>query len=103
MLFNLYVYAIIMFLLIICLSDIFIYYHFTLLTEALELSNITLVPGTKAGMTELGIQIHHGPSNSKNTTYEERLRTFVGWPTDHNQTPEMLSAAGFYYTGQDYI
>ncbi|XP_032688139.1 baculoviral IAP repeat-containing protein 7 isoform X2 [Odontomachus brunneus] len=72
--------------------------------EALEIPNVTLVPGTKTDMTELGIQIHNGPSNPKNATYEERLRTFVGWPTDHNQTPEMLSTAGFYYTGfQDQV
>lgn len=77
----------------------FINCYLILLIEALELANVTLVPGTTTGMTELGIQVHTAPSNPKNTTYEERLRTFVGWPTDHKQTPEMLSAAGFYYTG----
>ncbi|EFN85667.1 Apoptosis 2 inhibitor [Harpegnathos saltator] len=72
--------------------------------EALELANVTLVSGATTGITELGIQVHTAPSNPKNTTYEERLRTFVGWPTDHKQTPEMLSAAGFYYTGtQDQV
>ncbi|XP_014488474.1 PREDICTED: baculoviral IAP repeat-containing protein 7-like isoform X2 [Dinoponera quadriceps] len=72
--------------------------------EALELANVTLVSGATTGMTDLGIQVHTAPSNPKNTTYEDRLRTFVGWPTDHKQTPEMLSASGFYYTGtQDQV
>lgn len=72
---------------------------FVLLADVLELANVTLMPGTSANLTELGIQAHKAPCNLKNTIYEERLRTFVGWPVDYKQTPEMLATAGFYYTG----
>ncbi|XP_012151449.1 death-associated inhibitor of apoptosis 2 isoform X2 [Megachile rotundata] len=48
---------------------------------------------------ELGIQTHTAPKKPNHATYEGRLSTFIGWPENLKQTPEMLSSAGFYYDG----
>ncbi|XP_020293739.1 E3 ubiquitin-protein ligase XIAP-like isoform X2 [Pseudomyrmex gracilis] len=65
--------------------------------DILEL--VTVLPGTKENITDLGIQRHMTPANPRYAVYEKRLQTFTGWPKDLTQTPEMLAAAGFYYTG----
>lgn len=66
-------------------------------TDVLEL--VTILPGTSESITDLGIQRHMAPANPKYAVYEKRLQTFTDWPKDLTQTPEMLAAAGFYYTG----
>lgn len=64
------------------------------------MGDIKLLPGTASNYTDLGIQ-HHLPSRQpKHATYEGRLRTFEGWPSNLRQTPEMLADAGFYYVGE---
>jgi hypothetical protein len=35
------------------------------------------------------------------TDYEKRLETFATWPSSLKQTPEEMSEAGFFYTGQN--
>ena len=68
----------------------------------MELGNVKLMPGTTSNFTELGIQHHSAPRQPKHATYEGRLRTFQGWPSNLRQTPEMLADAGFYYVGKYY-
>jgi baculoviral IAP repeat-containing protein 2/3 len=72
-------------------------------TEKVDFVNVKLLPGTTSNFTELGIQNHLAPRQPKHATYEGRLHTFQGWPTDLNQTPEMLADAGFYYLGELYL
>lgn len=72
------------------------------LVEGFEFANVKLLPGQEADLAELGIQIHKTPNDPEHATYEGRLQTFQGWPVDITQTPETLSNAGFYYTGQNY-
>ncbi|CAG5100992.1 Similar to Diap2: Death-associated inhibitor of apoptosis 2 (Drosophila melanogaster) [Cotesia congregata] len=67
--------------------------------EKEELANVKLLSGTTADLHKLGIQKHTGPKQLKYATYEGRLRTFQGWPDNLQQTPDMLSTAGFYYVG----
>ncbi|KAJ8678631.1 hypothetical protein QAD02_014418 [Eretmocerus hayati] len=67
--------------------------------EKVELGNVKLMPGTTSNFTELCIQHHSAPRQPKHATYEGRLRTFDGWPSELQQTPEMLADAGFYYVG----
>lgn len=67
--------------------------------DTLYLNNVKLMPGTTLSLTELGIQTHAAPKQPHHATYEERLRTFYGWPENLKQTPEILARAGFFYTG----
>ncbi|KAG8040581.1 hypothetical protein G9C98_002577 [Cotesia typhae] len=67
--------------------------------EKEELANVKLLSGTTADLHKLRIQKHTGPRQLKYATYEGRLRTFQGWPDILQQTPDMLSIAGFYYVG----
>ncbi|XP_008554578.1 baculoviral IAP repeat-containing protein 7-B isoform X1 [Microplitis demolitor] len=67
--------------------------------EKEELAKVKLLSGTTADLHKLGIQKHTGPRQLKYATYEGRLRTFQGWPDNLQQTPDMLSTAGFYYVG----
>lgn len=62
------------------------------------LVNVTILPDT-TDPSNLGIQLHTAPSRPEYATYEARLQTYKDWPADIKQTPEMLSAAGFYYVG----
>ena len=57
------------------------------------------MPGTNSNLQDLGIQEHSAPKQQKYATYESRLHTYTGWPTNLKQTPEMLADAGFYYVG----
>lgn len=61
------------------------------------------MPGTTSSLTELGVQAHTAPKKPNHATYEGRLRTFVDWPQNLQQTPEMLASAGLYYTGENYV
>lgn len=58
------------------------------------------MPGSTTDLKELGIQAHSAPRQPKHATYDGRLRTFDGWPSNLRQTPEMLASAGFYYVGK---
>lgn len=53
----------------------------------------------KLDLLDLGIQTHKGPKQANYATIESRLRTYINWPVELIQTPEMLSEAGFYYVG----
>lgn len=54
---------------------------------------------SKFDLLDLGIQTHKGPRQCDFATVEARLRTYINWPVELIQTPEMLSEAGFYYVG----
>ncbi|XP_058810806.1 baculoviral IAP repeat-containing protein 7-like isoform X2 [Phymastichus coffea] len=69
--------------------------------EKVEFGNVKLMPGTTSSFAELGIQHHSAPRQPKHATYDGRLRTFQGWPSNIRQTPEMLADAGFYYVGSE--
>ncbi|TRY77154.1 hypothetical protein TCAL_00064 [Tigriopus californicus] len=46
-----------------------------------------------------GIIHHSGPTNSKFSTLEARLRTFREWPPALRQKPKDMAEAGFFYIG----
>lgn len=60
-------------------------------------SNLHLV--SNENLQCLGVQTHKGPKKPNFATLEARLRSFVIWPRDLIQTPDILSQAGFYYEG----
>lgn len=60
-------------------------------------SNINLV--SNDNLSNLGVQTHKGPKKSHYATLESRLKTFIMWPPDLIQTPDVLAQAGFYYEG----
>jgi len=43
------------------------------------------------------------PKYPQYALHEKRLETFINWPSELKQTPEMLAEAGFYYVGQSYF
>jgi Inhibitor of Apoptosis domain. len=49
-----------------------------------------------------GIIHHSGPTNSKFSTLEARLRTFREWPPALRQKPKDMAEAGFFYIGKEH-
>lgn len=63
-----------------------------------ETRNIPIDPEALA--SKLGPRPHSDTCGSGlNNTIESRMDSYVSWPIQIKQTPEYLSAAGFYYTG----
>ncbi|KAL1131906.1 hypothetical protein AAG570_011517 [Ranatra chinensis] len=50
-------------------------------------------------LENLGVQKSHPPSFPAYSTYESRLQSYKLWPISLKLRPEMLSDAGFFYTG----
>jgi hypothetical protein len=52
----------------------------------------------KMGITKIGTMKYH-----QYGTHQARMRSFVNWPKQMSQKPEVLTEAGFFYTGSRLI
>lgn len=54
----------------------------------------------KPSLAQYGIHKSTGPIHKNYSTPDARLRSFALWPVSLKQKPDVLSDAGFYYTGK---
>ena len=61
---------------------------------------VVLFLGLNQSLAQLGIHQYFRAIHKNYSTLDARLRSFALWPVSLKQKPDVLSEAGFYYTGK---